>query len=105
MTPNPTPFDQSGPVKPGYVRVDGFMDVAAYDNARFAEFIEGDPAWHFLLSESGDPSDPALREAVFNTHHFENSMMAQAWNYFVELRAAGATVQAARDAVAAAFPS
>lgn len=97
MKPNPTPFDQSQPVKPGYLRIEGFMDVALYDDALFLEYVEGDPAWSFFLNGTGLPNNPTYREAHFNSEHLENSMMARHWNYFVEQRKAGIPAAVARD--------
>lgn len=97
MKPNPSPFDQSQPVKPGYTRVENFMDVANYDDALFQEYVAEDQAWDFFLNQTGRPNNPIYREAHFNTEHFENSMMARHWNFFVELRRSGIPADEARS--------
>lgn len=96
-TPGTDPcFDQSQPVKPGYFRVPDFVDVAVYDDALFQEYTKGDRFWEFILNFTPGHRNPVHREAHFNTDHFESSIMARRWNFFVEQVKSGQTPAAAR---------
>jgi hypothetical protein len=83
--------DQSRPVQSGFVRVAGRFDLAQYDDEAFLEFTKDDPAWEIMLEASIDTrattSEARLyREGVFNTHHFDNQLMAERWNDFIAKR-------------------
>ena len=86
MAKGSDPFDQSKPVKPGYIRIKGFMDVAAYNDALFLEYTKDKPDWQFILNLTPGHQNPVHREAHFNAEHFENSVIAMEWNRFVESR-------------------
>jgi hypothetical protein len=77
--------DQTRPVAAGFTRIEGFMDVANYDDALFQDFVKNDRYWQFILTRPGH-SNPGHRQAHFNSEFFENSSMAIEWNRFVAAR-------------------
>jgi len=82
--------DQTKPVAPGFTRIEGFMDVADYDDDLFQKFVRNDRFWQFILTRPGH-NNPRHRQAHFNTEFFENSAMAIEWNTYVVARKAGAS--------------
>jgi hypothetical protein len=80
-------LDQSRPVRPGFVRIPDFMDVAAYDDAAFIDYTKDNPFWQTALGiPQGRKQDARWREAHFNAEHLENSVLAHQWNEFVAKR-------------------
>jgi hypothetical protein len=83
-------MDQSGPLKPGFIRVPNFMDVRVYNDLAFKVYYEQSGWGRMILDRNhqrawgNEEEEKRLCELEFNTVYLADFGAARAWNRFAE---------------------